>query len=79
MGAMAVDFWKLATDFEPDVDDELVSEVEPEAGDNVIEGLDFENLASEEDDTTIKAMHLILEVLNLPRRMIRQEFSKVKI
>lgn len=58
MGAMAVDFWKLATDFEPDVDDEVVSEVEPEAGDNVIEGLDFENLASEEDDTTIKAMHL---------------------
>ena len=60
MGAMGVDVWKLATGFEPDIgelQDEVV-EVEPQPDDNVIGGLDFETLAEQEDDETLKSMDL---------------------
>ena len=60
MGAMGVDVWKLATGFEPDLgelQDEVV-EVEPQPDDNVIGGLDFETLAEQEDDETLKSMDL---------------------
>lgn len=60
MGAMGVDVWKLATGFEPDIgelQDEVV-EAEPQPDDNVIGGLDFETLAEQEDDETLKSMDL---------------------
>ena len=56
IGAMGIDLWKLAVDFEPHVEvDEPY--VEPEPEDNIIETLDFARLAEEEDDATIKVMH----------------------
>lgn len=57
MGAMGVDLWKLAVGFEPYIEEETSEEVQPEPGDNVIEDLDFEALAENEEDDTVKAMH----------------------
>lgn len=56
LGAMGIDTWKLAVEFEPsvDVDDPYVS-TEPK--DNIIEELDFKELAEKETDDTIKVMH----------------------
>ena len=53
---MGIDTWKLAVEFEPsvDVDDPYVS-TEPK--DNIIEELDFKELAEKETDDTIKVMH----------------------
>ena len=56
IGAMGIDGWKLLVGFEPDVEvDEPY--VEPEPEDNIIESLDFAQLAENEDDKTIKVIH----------------------
>lgn len=58
MGAMGVDLWKLATGFEPAIEEvSAEDEIEPEQGDNVIAHLDFSALAETEKDDTVKAMH----------------------
>lgn len=58
MGAMGVDLWKLATGFEPVLEDiSAEEEIEPQPDDNVIDSLYFEALAEEEEDETIETMH----------------------
>ena len=56
VGAMTIDLFKLMFGFEPKVEVEGPY-VEPELGDNVIEGLDFKKLSEEESNETIKVMH----------------------
>ena len=58
LGAMGLDLWKLATGFEPVIEEvPAEKEIEPEPGDNVIEALDFGALAAEEQDEMIRNMH----------------------
>lgn len=56
LGAMEIDFWKLVLGWEPDIDADG-SYVETDSHDNVIDGLDFAQLAEEEKNDTIKTMH----------------------
>lgn len=60
MGAMGIDVWKFMTGFEPDIEEipEEVVEIEPQPDDNVIRGLDFEDLAAAEEDETLRNMDL---------------------
>lgn len=63
MGAMGVDVWKLVTGFEPALEDissgeEIEAEApEAETGGNIIESLDFDALAENEDDGALRSMH----------------------
>ena len=55
--AGVVDLWRCVFGFEPELETDALTESKVGDNDNVIESLDFETLAGDESDVTLKAMH----------------------